>query len=350
MPHVFALSGTHSSGKTTALRDVQNVLQWLGVSASVTSEAARDCPYPLNTSSGYEAQSWILFKHVASELNARSRVDCGVLLVDRSIYDHLAYEAWLVENGRMTRQQGDLLREIALEMKDALSYDAVFLFDPLKLEVDDKRSSDPEYQKWIHSKINRVLHENLSPLNYLHLKEANRLDRCGRIVQHILSLINYYAGEKIAVFFDVDGTLEGYGGTVTAAEISSIPDCFTGFVSVRDDGSKTIQVAGASSIGTPGSIRITPLRTIPVPYTDKGDALRLIRHSLRWISPLQFYYVGDKQSDMEAAAANGWKFLYPPEFKLRFKTMFSSTATLRVNQTQLAGLTYYSGGETREAR
>ena len=91
MGYIIAFSGSHGTGKTTAVfekaRELKIALrdQRIGVLA----ENACFCPYPINRETTPESQMWIFTNHIASELSLLAKFD--VVVSDRTALDAIAY-------------------------------------------------------------------------------------------------------------------------------------------------------------------------------------------------------------------------------------------------------------------
>jgi hypothetical protein len=92
---VHAFTGTHSTGKTTAVRALHKemVFRHPDKRVGIVREVARDCPYPVvslgNSQPDPVSQQWIFHQQAAAELSARARYD--IVICDRTICDCIAY-------------------------------------------------------------------------------------------------------------------------------------------------------------------------------------------------------------------------------------------------------------------
>lgn len=92
---VYAFTGTHSTGKTTAVRALRKemALNFPGQTVGVVREVARDCPYPVvglgNSRPDPVSQQWIFHQQASAELAAISRYD--IVICDRTVCDCIAY-------------------------------------------------------------------------------------------------------------------------------------------------------------------------------------------------------------------------------------------------------------------
>lgn len=94
-PIRIAVTGTHSTGKTTLVRRLEMELRDQGVTVARTggsiAQAAADRGFPKMRAQTAATTEWIIATGVAAELEAGLHAD--VVLVDRSVIDPLAY--WL---------------------------------------------------------------------------------------------------------------------------------------------------------------------------------------------------------------------------------------------------------------
>lgn len=127
----IAITGVHGSGKTTFISDLMIELAKRG-KVCVVSEAARDCPFPINEDATYESQVWMFAEQLKRESEA-SVCDPDFIICDRSIMDSVVYASWGDSvNSGMLRAMSTMAREYMR------TYDIVVRM-PLNLEylVDD---------------------------------------------------------------------------------------------------------------------------------------------------------------------------------------------------------------------
>lgn len=88
---IVAYSGTHGTGKTTAvLRCALDLkLAHPGKTIGLVSEVARSCPWPINRQSTAQGQAWIFSTHLRAELEAARAND--IVVSDRTVMDAIAY-------------------------------------------------------------------------------------------------------------------------------------------------------------------------------------------------------------------------------------------------------------------
>jgi nicotinamide riboside kinase len=85
----IAFVGTHGTGKTTLCYELAAWMKKREVRVDMVREIARRCPLPINQETTLEAQSWILHRQIAEEIQIASEQD--VVICDRSVLDNYAY-------------------------------------------------------------------------------------------------------------------------------------------------------------------------------------------------------------------------------------------------------------------
>ncbi|MFW6271776.1 MAG: hypothetical protein ACOC1Q_01895 [Desulfosalsimonas sp.] len=88
---IVAFTGTHGTGKTTAVfREAGRLcLEHPGLRVGVVLETAAQCPYPINLETSELAQQWIFHAHIFRELDALQHYD--IIVSDRTCVDAIAY-------------------------------------------------------------------------------------------------------------------------------------------------------------------------------------------------------------------------------------------------------------------
>lgn len=91
-PYKIAVAGTHSSGKTTFLRRLEEELAGRGFSPRYVHDSAanaRDLGFPILRDHTFESTAWIMAEAIRLETVASLSAD--VILVDRPVPDALGY-------------------------------------------------------------------------------------------------------------------------------------------------------------------------------------------------------------------------------------------------------------------
>ncbi|HEV7402652.1 MAG TPA: AAA family ATPase [Chthoniobacteraceae bacterium] len=88
----LAISGTHSTGKTSLLQSVESVLRAEGYRVARVSDLAteaRDHGFPILREHTFASTLWIMTRGITLELEAELNAD--VVLVDRPVADAMGY-------------------------------------------------------------------------------------------------------------------------------------------------------------------------------------------------------------------------------------------------------------------
>ncbi len=187
-PKMFAFSGAHSCGKSTTLNDVFVQLSGKGYSVARTEDVARESSFPLNTESNFRAQMSIMDKHIQQEIKFMHS-DNRIILLDRTVYDHIAYASWLNENRKLDDQELRTLWDLVDGHEVERSYDGVFYLSLLPLVVDTIRSSSVYYQKRIQDKIHNNLELRVGRDKIVYVHDTDRIKRCQMISREIVRRI-----------------------------------------------------------------------------------------------------------------------------------------------------------------
>lgn len=89
--HIVAYSGTHGTGKTTAVYNRIGELKKAhpGLLIGPHVENLTFCPYPINRASSEESQLWVFTNHIQAELFLLAHYD--IVVSDRTAVDAIAY-------------------------------------------------------------------------------------------------------------------------------------------------------------------------------------------------------------------------------------------------------------------
>lgn len=154
MAYKIAFSGTHGTGKTTAVFDMarkiktgEHIIPVEYPNVGLICEVARESPFPINRETTLQSQTWMFCEQLTREMQMGNIYN--VLVLDRTIYDYIAY-TWRV------------CKSTALSMLDIARkntyYDEIIIKSP-KIEylVDDNfRDQDTEFQMYIDQKIREI--------------------------------------------------------------------------------------------------------------------------------------------------------------------------------------------------
>ena len=160
MVKFVAVSGTHSSGKSTLVTDCRDLLQSRGSVVDVLSEVPRRVVTSLAQPDWLQVrnnalwkQIYLLFVQASQELIAVRASKADWVLLDRSVVDHLAYTlvlyADILGSAELDEIRGQIARHVEV-------YDFVALVDPLGLMLDGVRDDDPAFQARMHESIEEL--------------------------------------------------------------------------------------------------------------------------------------------------------------------------------------------------
>jgi hypothetical protein len=115
-PIKIGIAGTHSTGKSTFLKSMEQTLTEQGFTVARISDLAaraKELGFPILANHTYESTLWIMAEGLRQE--AESALSKNVILVDRPVFDALGYfEAALEVSGRQADPRRlDELRTIA---------------------------------------------------------------------------------------------------------------------------------------------------------------------------------------------------------------------------------------------
>ncbi|MBD3311380.1 MAG: AAA family ATPase [Candidatus Magasanikbacteria bacterium] len=146
----IAIIGTHSTGKTTIIQKLDERIKQLGFRTTILFELSRECPFPVNERTSYEAQAWIQAKHLEQE-NGVNHED-KIFICDRATLDNFAY----FQNAVSDR---DISEWEARAVEHMSTYDLVFKTRKLEINAKDDgfRTTDEDFRKAIDKKIKKLL-------------------------------------------------------------------------------------------------------------------------------------------------------------------------------------------------
>jgi len=183
----IAIIGTHSTGKTTIIETVAEMLSKQGKEVLILPEYARLCPFPINEETTLEAQKWILLSQITEENKITH--EGKVLLTDRSTIDNFAYMYRIGQSDAIENFE----RCAAAHMK---TYDFVFKTRKLNLDAkeDGVRTTDFEFRDMIDRLITHLLMKHNIP--YSLLPETIEYDTHVEFIQNKLGISEESARER----------------------------------------------------------------------------------------------------------------------------------------------------------
>jgi nicotinamide riboside kinase len=152
----IGIIGSFSTGKTTLVTELANILKKSGRTVGVVDEVARRCPLPIDKTQSLQASLWILNTTINDEILSEHNNE--LTITDRSAFDVWAYVKYNFSN---KNKDSRLMSLIESTIRFWLpTYDFLFYahIDPeLEIEADGVRIADRVYQK----EIDRLLRESL---------------------------------------------------------------------------------------------------------------------------------------------------------------------------------------------
>lgn len=149
-PVKLAVSGTHSTGKTSALKRALRELQGRGYCVAYVGDIARRCPLPILRQHTAQSSLWIAATTLTEELQLGHSSE--IVLVDRPVLDALAYYLAALKHRHEQSPQGEVDYELLRHLVSSwmTTYQQVFhtRIDPSRAIEDDKsRDLDPAFRR-----------------------------------------------------------------------------------------------------------------------------------------------------------------------------------------------------------
>ncbi|MFD9563426.1 AAA family ATPase [Streptomyces sp. NPDC059994] len=168
-PVRVALTGTHSTGKTTLLKRLEMELRATGLTVARTPASfaakAAELGFPKLQKQTPECTEWIIAASAAAVAEATLNAD--VVLIDRSAIDPLAYYMAALERSGQDPDPKIADRLLGLVKAHADTYDHIVatVLDPA-IPLGDTRDRDLEYR----AAVDRNVHSLIHSLNLPHKK------------------------------------------------------------------------------------------------------------------------------------------------------------------------------------
>lgn len=165
----IAVAGTHSTGKSSFLKEVEDRLNAhdLRVGRVVdTASRARDAGFPILRDHVYEGTLWIMAEGLRQEMEAALRSD--VVLVDRPLLDALGYfHAALEATGRNVDDvRQEELQRIALAHQSRYHWFAATVLDE-SVPIGPDRDSDEAFRRLAGETIGKLVRANVARSRWL---------------------------------------------------------------------------------------------------------------------------------------------------------------------------------------
>ncbi|MGW4720934.1 AAA family ATPase [Nocardia sp. NPDC004260] len=160
-PVTVAVTGTHSTGKTTFLRRVTGQLHRERVEVAVVADLGAEATehgLPILQQHTWASTLWIVSRGMSLEAQAWSRAD--VVLVDRPVSDALGYYEAAVEYRGDQPDHVNIDQLEQLVTRHAGHYDLILrtVLDPrIPLDLSKPRGTDPEFRSLADRHVAKVL-------------------------------------------------------------------------------------------------------------------------------------------------------------------------------------------------
>ena len=151
----IAISGAHSTGKTTYLNKLTELLNSTEIKYKTVGDLAITCPLPILKKHTIESTLWIAARGILEEIEAEN--DAAVVLVDRPILDCWAYFNFVCK-GRYSDNNPKLKTLIGMIENWLPTYDLILqtvINNDIPIEDDKGRDLNPAYRKQIGDEMVR---------------------------------------------------------------------------------------------------------------------------------------------------------------------------------------------------
>jgi nicotinamide riboside kinase len=184
-----AVSGAHSTGKSTFLNRTAEILNDNGISSHIVTDLAVRCPLPILHDHTVESTLWLVATGIAEEIAAAH--DWSVVLVDRPVLDAWAY--WMAVRPNIdTVSVTPQFKTLANTIKNWLpTYDLIYqtqIDESIPIEDDKGRELNESYRSEIGRQMELASKEfNVEPRI---LTSANARQEIERLVAHVKSCLS----------------------------------------------------------------------------------------------------------------------------------------------------------------
>ena len=149
----IGISGTHSTGKSTFIKQLMEALKCKSIQCKIVSDLASDCPLPILRKHTVESTLWIASKGIADEIAAEYTFD--IVIADRPILDCWAYfNAVCKDRYKSNNPKLQTLKNMISNWLP--TYDLIYqtVIDPtIKIEDNKGRDLDEEYRKTVGAEM-----------------------------------------------------------------------------------------------------------------------------------------------------------------------------------------------------
>jgi len=165
-PVRIAITGTHSTGKSTLLRRLEMELRAVGHAVARTTSSlaqkAADMGFPKMHQQTANTTRWIMSAGICAEMEATLTAD--VVLVDRSTIDPLAYYLATLEHLEQPMHSEQVGELTTIATAHAAGYDLLLAtqLDPA-VPLGPHRDRDPDYRARVDHHIHTILGQHAIP-------------------------------------------------------------------------------------------------------------------------------------------------------------------------------------------
>ncbi|MFI9503811.1 AAA family ATPase [Nocardia sp. NPDC052566] len=157
----IALTGTHSTGKTTWIKRLANELRRNRIDVEMVADLglqAQQIGLPILSDHTWASTLWIITRGISNEIEAWTKAD--VVLIDRSVPDALAYYEAALEYRGQSADPHRIEHFEDLVANHCFNYDLTLrtVLDPrLPLGVSKARDTDIEFRALANLHVKKVL-------------------------------------------------------------------------------------------------------------------------------------------------------------------------------------------------
>ncbi|MBT2613639.1 AAA family ATPase [Streptomyces sp. ISL-87] len=185
-PVRIAVSGTHSTGKTTFLQRLEMELRAIGQTVARTpasfAQQAAERGFPKLRQQTAECTEWIISASGAAA--AEATLTAGIVLIDRSALDPLAYYLAAHDRALKKPDPATVERLGSLVRAHCASYDLLIATNlDFSLPLGDTRDRDLDYRE----AVDRRVHSLLADMRISHLEMGNHPDHQKRALAAALA-------------------------------------------------------------------------------------------------------------------------------------------------------------------
>lgn len=150
---IIALSGTHSTGKTTVLNLLKKEPSFKGFFFKTEiTRTLKEKGFKINEEGDFSTQKAIMKVHSDNLVKSFSED----IITDRSALDAICYSKYLLNHNKLSKEQYEALYHEFKEM--IYLYDFIFYFKPeFEIEDDGVRSTNKDFQKEVANIFDEII-------------------------------------------------------------------------------------------------------------------------------------------------------------------------------------------------